>query len=911
MYMGVPQKIYQNMCMHNTRRSKGPVTFDPEIEKTARRLRKEFLEKKAEEALHLDKFFCEKEIKMAEKTLKQLATPDVTTTPLSIVFPTLQKPLKLNSSFLNLLPKFYGRSNELPNMHLVAFDLACSSMESEGVKPEDIKLRSFPFSLEESAKEWLFYLPPGSITSWDKLKIAFLEKFQPASRVASIRKEISGIKQGRDESLCEYWERFNRLCASCPQHQISEQLLLFYFYEGLLTKDRGYIDAASGGSLAEKTPTEARNLINNMALNTQQFGTRRDVGEASRVNNVDITSIKDQMQENAQQIATLTTLVSKLVSDQSKPTVCSMNSDIVYTDTAGQPFIIANPEQVNALDGFNNQQRKYDPLSNTYNEGWKDHPNLRYGSGPRPQQNFQNNFQNNFRQQAPQPPSLEEMMKQLTSTVSQVHNQGVSYQQKTDAHLQQIDTQMGQICTTLSNIQTTLGGKLPAQPIPNPKESAQSVTLRSGRVLSEPEVNANIEKELEVRPLGKPEVEGQVIHKSKGLKSDLTVPTFKDPSPFPTRFAKTKKIELENEILKTFRKVELNLPLLDAIKQIPKYAKFLKELCTNKRNIKNKTAEKVSVGENVSALIQRKVPTKFNDPGMFSIPCTIGSSKFERCMLDLGASINVMPKSVYESLHGGKLVGTDVMIQLADRSYAYPLGVLEDVLVQVGDLIFPADFYILDMGDSRDSTNVPLLLGRPFLKTSRAKIDVHNGILTMEFDGEVITFNIFDAMKYSDTIGSVCAVNYIDVIDWIAQQVFDDDHATNLSDMTGTLVPTSDIVNLSFVDSGKESTKLSLPPSSQKLVPSIIKAPELELKPLPANLKYAFLGENETLPVIISSSLSLQQEEKLLNVLRKYKEAIGWTLADIKGISPTLCMHRIFLEKDAKPSQKPQRRLNP
>ncbi|XP_074299922.1 uncharacterized protein LOC141631104 [Silene latifolia] len=307
---------------------------------------------------------------------------------------------------------------------------------------------------------------------------------------------------------------------------------------------------------------------------------------------------------------------------------------------------------------------------------------------------------------------------------------------------------MGQICTTLSNIQ--------AQPIPNPKESAQAVTLRSGRVLSEPELNKNeIEKELEVQPLEKPEVEkGQGTHKDKSQKSDLNVPNFKDPPPFPTRFAKTKKIELENEILETFRKVELNIPLLDAFKQIPKYTKFLKELCTNKRNIKNKNAEKVSMGENVSALIQRKVPPKCNDPGMFSIPCNIGSSKFKRCMLDLGASINVMPKSVYESLHGGKLVGIDVIIQLADRSYAYPLGVLEDVLVQVGDLIFPADFYILDMDDSRDSTNVPLLLGRPFLKTSRAKIDVHNDILTLEFEGEVITFNIFDAMKYSDTMAA-------------------------------------------------------------------------------------------------------------------------------------------------------------
>ncbi|KAK9733281.1 hypothetical protein RND81_04G057000 [Saponaria officinalis] len=355
--------------MHNTRRSKGPVTFDPEIEKTARKQRKQFLARKAEKAFHLDKLFGEEEYPMAEKPLKQLATPDVTTTPLSI-----------------------------PNMHLIAFDLTCSSMECEGVKSDDIKLCSFPFSLEGTAKEWLFYLPS--------------EKFQRASRVASIRMEISGIKQGRDESLC-------------------------------------------GGMLAEKTAMEARALINNMALNTQQFSTRRDVSEVSAISDSDFISVKNQMQENAQQIATLTTL-----------RICFCQSKLF--------------EDVNGIEGFNNQSyKKYDPYLNTYNKGWKDHLNHRYGFGPKA-------LQNNFRQHNSQPSTSlkrdkkgllgnKEMMKQLTNTVSQVHNQSVSYQQKTDAHLHQLDTQMSQICTTLSNIETTLSGKLSAQPILNPKDRTTSI----------------------------------------------------------------------------------------------------------------------------------------------------------------------------------------------------------------------------------------------------------------------------------------------------------------------------------------------------------------------------------------------------------------------------------------------------
>ena len=117
------------------------------------------------------------------------------------------------------------------------------------------------------------------------------------------------------------------------------------------------------------------------------------------------------------------------------------------------------------------------------------------------------------------------------------------------------------------------------------------------------------------------------------------------------------------------------------------------------------------VGENVSTVIQRKLPTKCKDPGMFTIPCTIGNTQLMKAMLDLGASINVMPYSIYVSLKLGHLNKTGVVIQLADRSITYLKGVVEDVLMQVNDLVFPADFYVLDMENSDQITHI--LLGRP------------------------------------------------------------------------------------------------------------------------------------------------------------------------------------------------------
>ncbi|KAL4600815.1 hypothetical protein ACB092_11G227100 [Castanea dentata] len=180
--------------------------------------------------------------------------------------------------------------------------------------------------------------------------------------------------------------------------------------------------------------------------------------------------------------------------------------------------------------------------------------------------------------------------------------------------------------------------------------------------------------------------------------------------PFPQALVESRKDEQNKDLYETFYSIKQG-------------------------KLKLKGSEKVRVRENVSKIIQRKLPAKCKDPGMFTIPCTIGNTQLEKAMLDLGASIIVMPYSIYASLKLGPLNKTGVVIQLADISIAYPKGIVEDVLVQVNDLVFPADFYVLDMENGDQTT--PILLARPFLKTSKTKIDVHSGILTMQFDGEI------------------------------------------------------------------------------------------------------------------------------------------------------------------------------
>jgi len=238
----------------------------------------------------------------------------------------------------------------------------------------------------------------------------------------------------------------------------------------------------------------------------------------------------------------------------------------------------------------------------------------------------------------------------------------------------------------------------------------------------------------------------------------------------------------------------------------------------------------------VSAVFQKKIPPKCKDRGVFSVPCKIENLSFEKVILDLGASINVMPRSIYDKLHLGELKKTNLIIQLADRSNAYPDGVVEDALVQVNKLVFPTDFYVLDMGDA--CHDVPMLLGIPFLKTSRT-IDVHTGTVTMGFDGEIIKFNIFNAMRFPADVNYLCALN---VIDELFQDVYELSHddelltilAQGLDQFVFHSVPyhindelvgsIKSLMQLHVVDRPR---KLELPESQAKMLPSCISPTKL------------------------------------------------------------------------------------
>ena len=213
---------------------------------------------------------------------------------------------------------------------------------------------------------------------------------------------------------------------------------------------------------------------------------------------------------------------------------------------------------------------------------------------------------------------------------------------------------MGQMATASSQLEAQSSGKLPSQTIVNSRENASAIILRSGK---------EVEILVKASPASLKQEKEQNVVADKNVPNDDEVPKCKflplsdyKPIPlFPQALAESRKYEQNKDLYETFRRCEITIPLLDAIKQVPRYAKFLKELCIIKGKQKLKGCENVRVGENVFAVIQRKLPAKCKDLGMFTIPCIIGNTQLEKAMLDLGASINVMPCSIYVSLKLGPL----------------------------------------------------------------------------------------------------------------------------------------------------------------------------------------------------------------------------------------------------------------
>ncbi|GJT00110.1 reverse transcriptase domain-containing protein, partial [Tanacetum coccineum] len=191
--------------------------------------------------------------------------------------------------------------------------------------------------------------------------------------------------------------------------------------------------------------------------------------------------------------------------------------------------------------------------------------------------------------------------------------------------------------------------------------------------------------------------------------------------PFPHRLRKEKEEAQQRKFLENLKQLHINIPFTEALAQMPKYAKFLKGLLSNKARLEE--ACMITINERCSAVLLNKLPSKEKDPGSFTIPYDIGHLHIDNALADLGASISLMPYTMYEKLGLGEPKPTRMSLELADRSIQYPQGIAEDVLIKIDKFILPIDFVILDM---REDSRISIIIGRPFLATARVMIDVFN-----------------------------------------------------------------------------------------------------------------------------------------------------------------------------------------
>ena len=352
----------------------------------------------------------------------------------------------------------------------------------------------------------------------------------------------------------------------------------------------------------------------------------------------------------------------------------------------------------------------------------------------------------------------EQKFNELENFKSNIH----MFQANTGASLKNIETQVGQLAMNMENQNK---GTFPSDTQKNPKD-CMAIQLRSGK-----EVSSNSRKEKKEKTDEEEEETGRGEEKNmsekttdaekqklteqpeKSFKLELkaNVQAYTSVMPFPQRLQKARREEQFSKFLEIFRKIEINIPSIEAINQMLNYAKFLKKILIKKKKIAEEGI--VNLIATCSAVIQRSLPAKMKDPGSFTIPCSIGKYEFKKALCDSSASINLMPLSVVHRLNLGELLPTTITLQMADRSMVRSEGVLKDVLFKVRKFIFPVDFVIMKM---EEDTQVPILIGRPFLATGAALIDVQKGELTLRVGDEAVHFNLNKSLEQPDVDAEIC-----------------------------------------------------------------------------------------------------------------------------------------------------------
>nr|GEX84493.1 reverse transcriptase domain-containing protein [Tanacetum cinerariifolium] len=741
---------------------------------------------------------------------------------------------------------YHGFKRENPHTHINNFKRITSTLEFRDVPNDVIKLMMFPYSLEGSARVWYDKEPPNSILTWEDLVNKFVNQFFPPSKVTHLKNEISRFTQRFEETFRKACERFKEMLRACPHHGFIELAQIDTSYNDLNDNDQGSLNATAGGNLFSKITREALKIIENKSK-VRYSRNKPNVSRMNLISKENASKTDDRIDKLADQISTLVDIFAKKVVTPAP--VKAVEESCV---TCGGPHAHYN------CDATNSNQPSVCVVTSTYNQVAPQNRASNYMAPPGFAKCFAlNNLQN----------MLSGFFQNQASTSS----------------------------TLMSNT------------IPNPKGKMKAITTRSGIAYEGPSIPTPkkvVERETE-ETMNKEQInfQGSTVHIQPliTLIPEPDVPkTLPKPNiPYPSRLndqkLREKSTNQMEKFFQIFQDLHFDISFTDALLLMPKFASTIKSFLTNKDKLFE--LAKIPLNENCSAMLLKKLPEKLGDPSKFLIPCDFPGMVVCHALADLGASINLMPLSIWKNLSLPKLTPTRMTLELADRSITHPKGVAKYVFIKVGK--------------------------RSFVRIGRALIDVYGEEITLQVNDEAVTFNLNQTTRYFSTYDDL-SVNRMDIID-----VAREEHAQEMLGFTNNSLggyPTSTYEPVLFYSSpsltpfeGNDfileeieaylkdesiSPKIDhancnpegdicliekllnddpfqLPPMNLKqrevvkARSSIEEPSELELKDLPSHLEYAYLEGVDKLPVIILKDLKVDEKEALLKVLKSHKRAIA------------------------------------
>ncbi|GJV54498.1 reverse transcriptase domain-containing protein [Tanacetum coccineum] len=737
-----------------------------------------------------------------------------------VVPPILAEYFELKHSLINMMTsdQFFRLEKDNPHDHIRWFNKITSIIKYKDVPNPAIKLMLFPFSLAGAARRWLEKEPPRSILTWEDLVSKFINEFFPPSRTTNLRNEISNFQQRFDESFHEVWDRYKDLLCACPHHGFTELHQLDTFYNALNPANQDSLNSAAGANLFERRTQDVLTIIENKSKvrNSRNKPIVSQV-KSSDVNSSSSSEIAKLTHAVNQQTSVVTTAMTAILKQfQATPPPASVKAveEICVTCGGAHPYYQCLAVDGNTFPEFRDNIQGYvSAAAVNYNQGNSGYHPPSVANQIRPPgfaqpnvQNNQNRFSqpqgynrgNNFNQdtsyQAPiqqnqvvplselekikkiNEVNIKAMQAQINNVKNELRNEmQTSIQASMSNQTNELKNMMASFFQ-MNTASTSGSGSLPSNTIANPKGELKAITTRSGLVLDGPSV-----------PMPPPFINPE---EDERAEETLTYPKLAEYTikVLPPLVQKAKPLSLRNYVVhqRDPRHPHIPYPLrMNQEKQQEKdevqIHKFWQILLSNKEKLLERA--NTPLNENCSAVILKKLPKKLGDPGKFLISC--GFSKLKcKALADLGASINLMPLSVWKKLGLLELISTRMTLELANRAIYTPAGIARDVFVPVGKFTLPADFVIIDY---ESDPRVPLILG-PFLRTARALIDVHGEEMIPRDGDERLTLNMrHDTSSYSNQPHKE-SINMIDFCNVSYEDYLEDLFATNHLSGNPTLI---------------------------------------------------------------------------------------------------------------------------